>query len=202
MGRDKKNENANKQRGISTHTPAWGATLPTHFFLVCFVISTHTPAWGATHWQRTAVLQLTFQLTRPRGARRNVFENYSLNLNFNSHARVGRDFCEGHTIQNGVLFQLTRPRGARPSSPNFRASSGTFQLTRPRGARQGNSTHNCVIFQFQLTRPRGARRHFIQQRPAKRTFQLTRPRGARPGRLLDNTFISIISTHTPAWGAT
>ena len=38
----------NRQRLISTHTPAWGVTLKLDPENVELLISTHTPAWGVT----------------------------------------------------------------------------------------------------------------------------------------------------------
>ena len=55
---------------ISTHTPAWGVTDLTDSVRALSVISTHTPAWGVTSV--------------------NV-RDCTLLVDFNSHARVGRD---------------------------------------------------------------------------------------------------------------
>ena len=76
---------------ISTHTPAWGVTSSSQSLAATQNISTHTPAWGVT---------LT-PLTRYSGA-----------LNFNSHARVGRDDILKKLREDNGIFQLTRPRGA------------------------------------------------------------------------------------------
>ena len=55
---------------ISTHTPAWSVTFFAACTAFCASISTHTPAWGVTI-SSTPTEQTV--------------------LNFNSHARVGRD---------------------------------------------------------------------------------------------------------------
>ena len=70
MGRDLKHYSKDMWQGISTHTPAWGATGKKYSEGLNSQISTHTPAWGAT---------TSGKLTR--GTIRH----------FNSHARVGRD---------------------------------------------------------------------------------------------------------------
>ena len=76
---------------ISTHTPAWSVTFFAACTAFCASISTHTPAWGVTI-SSTPTEQTV--------------------LNFNSHARVGRDpSCTRYTPLSTV-FQLTRPRGA------------------------------------------------------------------------------------------
>ena len=61
-------------------------------FIGDYCISTHTPAWGATlsFFVSSSVIFL-FQLTRPRGARRLFFKFFESFFYFNSHARVGRD---------------------------------------------------------------------------------------------------------------
>ena len=55
---------------ISTHTPAWGATRRCINQSNPLIISTHTPAWGATA---------------------DIEKLHADFLDFNSHARVGRD---------------------------------------------------------------------------------------------------------------
>ena len=70
MGRDRLSIVLPKGSNISTHTPAWGVTGVYHDDIRPHIISTHTPAWGVTY--------------SPEFPRRTL-------LNFNSHARVGRD---------------------------------------------------------------------------------------------------------------
>ncbi len=54
---------------VSTHAPAWGATIFNFHIFLGFVVSTHAPAWGATSVQLFAVRVIQFQLTLPRGER-------------------------------------------------------------------------------------------------------------------------------------
>ena len=61
---------------ISTHTPAWGVTAVKGVYADNFGISTHTPAWGVTK--------------TPYAAK----QWYN---DFNSHARVGRDWQSRQT---------------------------------------------------------------------------------------------------------
>jgi len=100
---------------------------------------------------------VTFQSTRPRGA------------------RLGWEIG----LMGTMLFQSTRPRGARLFSLCLMSSAVKFQSTRPRGARLHfdteekqarvsihapawgatiGSTPYIKITRFQSTRPRGARR--------------------------------------------
>ena len=81
---------------ISIRAPAWGATSEAQRRALPERVSIRAPAWGATCIVWMASTMLSFQSTRPRGARpspRNVRP------------------CP-------LLFQSTRPRGAR-LSPNW-----------------------------------------------------------------------------------
>ena len=109
---------------VSIHAPAWGATaecpinagtngsfnprarVGRDVVMATVVplsngVSIHAPAWGATNFCRAAVMRrMTFQSTRPRGAR-----------------------PSGSAIDPGLrLFQSTRPRGARPPRMRFNIS--------------------------------------------------------------------------------
>ncbi len=54
---------------VSTHAPAWGATAALHPICKPHLVSTHAPAWGATGLILIPLLHLRFQLTLPRGER-------------------------------------------------------------------------------------------------------------------------------------
>ena len=78
---------------VSTHAPAWGATI---FFTWCnFVsrVSTHAPAWGATYLRLIVLTKhQMFQPTRPHGARPTEdLVTYDQSRCFNPRARMGRD---------------------------------------------------------------------------------------------------------------
>ncbi len=69
VGGDQYIFNGGKCKGVSTHAPAWGATVPE---LVCpldLPVSTHAPAWGATSSTVRAEPTTWFQPTPPRGGR-------------------------------------------------------------------------------------------------------------------------------------
>ena len=84
----------------------------------------------------TANTQITFQLTRPRGARQweSVQKNL-MNPNFNSHAREGRDTVADGTSNGDIISTHTPARGATFLTVNYVNTNREFQLTRPRGAR-------------------------------------------------------------------
>ncbi len=82
---------------VSIHAPAWGATAALQVPCCRWQVSIHAPAWGATDKLVPLVCDmLTFQSTRPRGAR--PYPIISLiydRKGFNPRARVGRDRLSG-----------------------------------------------------------------------------------------------------------
>ena len=84
-------------------------------------VSIHAPAGGATRLDGRDFDVLTFQSTRPRGARQPI-----------TLLRYDKE-----------LFQSTRPRGARRGQRLMILERSRFQSTRPRGARL--SHHNSLI---------------------------------------------------------
>ena len=187
-------------------------------------VSTHAPARGATSASAACRDYLTFQLTRPRGARPRVLT----------------------ACKSEALFQLTRPRGARHFRDRQHAARADVSTHAPaRGAttapwsdvdRCSVSTHapargaTCAILTtfgrlsrfnsraregrdwsagrvglfillFQLTRPRGARRPGRPLQLADRRFN-SRAREGRDKRLDAGRSPSDVSTHAPARGAT
>ena len=187
---------------ISIHAPAWGATDFIRRKYPEAWISIHAPAWGATATYSKGSADVSFQSTRPRGARPSapsLVGSYpyfnprarvgrdsrrcartSARSNFNPRARVGRDDFHLVDFELADIFQSTRPRGARRSGhqlANFwrkiSIHAPAWGATAPFWAAAENVT-------FQSTRPRGARLppgwHFV----ASCEFQSTRPRGARP----------------------
>jgi len=77
---------------VSIHAPAWGATWLLKIQPPEGQVSIHAPAWGATFKSGKMRLFITFQSTRPRGARRGAAGCDSrVSACFNPRARVGRD---------------------------------------------------------------------------------------------------------------
>ncbi len=77
------------------------------------MVSIHASARDATRWKGTAVADLQFQSTRPRGTRQRL----------------------GGRLALHQLFQSTRPRGTRPTARQLSRPPLLFQSTRPRGTR-------------------------------------------------------------------
>ncbi len=77
---------------VSIHAPARGATASALCKPGRLPVSIHAPARGATRIRRIkAPLSVTFQSTRPRGARPWRRTNTCHRLRFNPRARAGRD---------------------------------------------------------------------------------------------------------------
>ena len=180
---------------VSTHAPARGATgVEVGVGHDARQVSTHAPARGATWRGRYPRVgyrfnsraregrdrRVSFQLTRPRGARHD----------------------SGRKRLEAVLFQLTRPRGARRAAASATPSRSRVSTHAPaRGAttrrrsrhvctscfnsraREGRdlplddqlALHRC----FNSRAREGRDRCFGAIRATFSTFQLTRPRGAR-----------------------
>ena len=115
-GRDKGATTIRRQRDVSIHAPARGATCE-----------------ECAAKERDA----QFQSTRPRGARRGShLLSYRKYHSFNPRAREGRDPLTAMSPQIELVFQSTRPRGARHYNISYANNCQAFQSTRPRGARR------------------------------------------------------------------
>ena len=98
-------------------------------------VSIHAPARGATSAFRPCAAMLTFQSTRPRGARPRRRQDLACRLCFNPRAREGRDTDVGHSLQNERVSIHAPARGATCMLPSVSVKESLFQSTRPRGAR-------------------------------------------------------------------
>ena len=191
---------------ISTHAPAWGATLhigrnsPNGLYFNSRPRVGGDEKFGGYENEREG-----FQLTPPRGGRR--------------ARRLASSLCSG-------LFQLTPPRGGRRALLDLREiEEPVFQLTPPRGGRLQSTARDTHGGDFN-SRPRvGGDCTSRVSAPRAGLFQLTPPRGGRPteqrkvsaddiyfnsrprvgGDMLNRLSLKpsvLISTHAPAWGAT
>ena len=61
-------------------------------------------------------LKLTFQSTRPHGARLGLSGHKAVPLGFNPRAHTGRDDKKWQVDGKALVFQSTRPHGARQAS--------------------------------------------------------------------------------------
>ncbi len=136
----------------------------------------------------TCVIDFSFQLTRPYGARLGATYGSSFRLQFqptrpywarplghrvaerfqqrfNPRAPMGRDFRADARRTTLTAFQPTRPYGARRAVDAKLSKAGVFQPTRPYGARLPRpSTLVSICRRFQPTRPYGARHARRNQR--------------------------------------
>ncbi len=145
-------------------------------------VSIHTPAWGATMEELTSIaVIMAFQSTRPRGAR----------LVPSSPSFATSDVSIHTPAWGATLFGFPATSLHLCFNPHARVG------------RDVSFTHSAlVIIKFQSTRPRGARLYFQPLDLAFVQFQSTRPRGARRIYRCRLIYISTVSIHTPAWGAT
>ena len=157
---------------------------------------------------------MSFQSTRPRGARPSSRPRLVEARCFNPRARAGRDRrwrkgcaeepvsihapARGATSVHGTFatylyVSIHAPaRGATSRRREVRLSS-LFQSTRPRGARQGTGLKPVPWAEFQSTRPRGARQCRIPLSPLHYGVSIHAPaRGAtrlpRPDQAHDSSF--------------
>ena len=187
-------------------------------------VSTHAPTRGATTARSLRNNALSFQPTRPRGARPVPFATPGQSKVFQPTRPRGARRCgrwqhyggesvsthaptRGATHGDGKIsplheFQPTRPRGARLDSPTSLIVRLMFQPTRPRGARHNWWGGYDITILFQPTRPRGARLRRPAALPRWLQFQPTRPRGARRVAAADLGAVGNVSTHAPTRGAT
>ena len=170
---------------------------------------------------------MTFQSTRPRGARRPCSLRCSRVIEFQSTRPRGARRCNSAANAVSYTFQSTRPRGARRRrSIAAQRARRSFQSTRPRGARRPQQSQSTMSqMRVSIHAPaRGATWHELHQstligsfNPRARAgrdddalrppichdrFQSTRPRGAR---LADSAYARLplpVSIHAPARGAT
>ena len=162
-----------------------------------------------------SVGSLSFQLTRPRkarrfgvdsqpsariisthaptqGATRHCVSEYLLCLYINSRAHARRDdIYMGHAI-NPTTFQLTRPRKARLKLCGKRCNLSFISTHAPTQGATNSFFSPSVRFSFQLTRPRKARPPYTRKLSSMTYFNsrahARRDTMARIIRLTRNTF--------------
>ena len=66
MGGDQHTLDEYHKIAISTHAPAWGATVRVAVQVIPNDISTHAPAWGATHLHGAVGTVIGYFYSRPR----------------------------------------------------------------------------------------------------------------------------------------
>ena len=92
MGRDERLDDMAMNISVSTHAPAWGATIPKEYVRRIKIVSTHAPAWGATYWRLETRMGRRVSTHAPAwGATLRVQVERQEHICFNSRARVGRD---------------------------------------------------------------------------------------------------------------
>ena len=212
-----------RQRSVSIHAPARGATERCHDHAGAADVSIHAPARGATTASVAGqLLRLRCFNPRARAGRDNVIaRTMRWTKCFNPRARAGRDLAMPASVPSQSLFQSTRPRGARRVlgdaaslcrfNPRARAGRDDLPplLQRPcvsihapaRGATwYWRGYLRCS--QFQSTRPRGARRARDSQLTASDDVSIHAPARGATACWSCATCALVVSIHAPARGAT
>ena len=122
-----------------------------------------------------------FQSTRPQGARLRISGlQQTAKTGFNPRARRGRDPKRTIITRTIVLFQSTRPQGARLSALCIERNISAVSIHAPAG---GATRHHAQSFDgedcFNPRARRGRDFSLEQIQNALQWFQSTRPQGAR-----------------------
>ena len=120
---------------VSIHAPARGATIASCAAPAKAKVSIHAPARGATFVQNALLFAVTFQFTRPQGARLQPVTLMPSIASFNSRARKGRDVANGFTPASISRFNSRARKGRDKRGPVRTDVARPFQFTRPQGAR-------------------------------------------------------------------
>ena len=174
-------QNTCRNRTISIHAPARGATESLRFFRCRPGISIHAPARGATAGSWLSTGRYTISIHAPARGATSVHWLFS---------NIGK-------------FQSTLPRGERQKIQSHHSFLGSISIHAPaRGATEGGDTVASAILVFQSTLPRGERLSVGKDGRKCLSFQSTLPRGERHKKVAVTFDRFTISIHAPARGAT
>ena len=140
---------------ISTHTLTWSVTgdLVLCGCNISFQLTRSRGAWRSSTPSEIEVKE--FQLTRSRGATFS-FRFYHKWRNISTHTLTWSVTLYEIKLKELRKFQLTRSRGAWLLIPLTALHASEFQLTRSRGAWHNSAVSLAWEWKFQLTRSRGA----------------------------------------------
>ena len=150
---------------VSTHAPAWGATILSTFLSAMVMVSTHAPAWGATlsPW----ILfqnKVLFQPTRPHGARRIAIVSDDVHVMFQPTRPHGARLFLSIFLSMTIAVSTHAPAWGATRSPESDRPMPTCFNPRARMGRDLSSIYIPLIdSQFQPTRPHGARLNFASK---------------------------------------
>ena len=115
-------------------TPAWGATCAEVLLVGVFQIAIRAPVWGATHLH--AVVDVIFRISihTPVWARRGKTYSYSFDISFQSTRPHGARQLFTARSTAGCVFQSTRPAWGRDTSAKLlRRVAQNFNPHAPHG---------------------------------------------------------------------
>ena len=167
--------------GVSTHAPAWGATIGHHGNKAFLKFQPTRPHGARQAPTRRTCVPILFQPTRPHGARREWCGRPEQGLHVSTHAPAW-----GATESDAVCGSET---GVSTHAPAWGATANSQGSC---GATVSVSTHAPAWGATQLA----------TDKDGNVVFQPTRPHGARHILLIAGDIVPLVSTHAPAWGAT
>ena len=167
---------------VSTHAPAWGATVaPSIVLSKALGVSTHAPAWGATLNRDVEGYIDWFQPTLPHGERRcNRRRTANKRHGFNPRSRMGSDTRRNARFICFIKFQPTLPHGERLQKGDSCPKRTRFN---PRSRMGSDDTFFKLDMMHICFNPRSRM-------------------GSDVILLCSECYIFLVSTHAPAWGAT
>ncbi len=141
---------------VSTHAPAWGATLTEGRYVITDLVSTHAPHGGRLDIHGNRHLPLSFN-SRPAWGGLNSRRSTSVPFKVSTHApHGGRPDIEQRISSIQETFQLTPPHGGRRVYGGVTASAGVVQLT-PRMGGDGGDLPGRVYDAVSTHAPQGGR---------------------------------------------
>jgi len=167
-------------------------------------VSIHAPAWGATLGEEgQGGSNLWFQSTPPRGGRQgHIIRHPRWRSCFNPRPRVGGDELRAAKRIIADQFQSTPPRGGRPGREGLPGPASMFQSTPPRGGRPYGPTGGATEPLVSIHAPAWGATS-AEASPGRSTVCFN-PRPRVGGDTVATHAIASgrVSIHAPAWGAT
>ncbi len=187
---------------VSTHAPAWGATL--YYFTVQKIpyVSTHAPAWGATASPPLLSRHLSRFNSRPRMGGDKFKPAASVFVAVSTHAPAWGATGQPVRSRNTLPFQLTPPHGGRRRPPRAAHPPPPGFNSRPRMGGDGGARGIPLRRGVSTHAPAWGATSSSQMVTTAKQFQLTPPHGGRLRHRRAGLRRQPVSTHAPAWGAT
>ena len=187
---------------ISIHVPAWGTTEHTYSSFLCDCISIHVPAWGTTTPMIIYRPSQDISIHVPAWGTTEDWEEAPEHWDdFNPRSRVGNDAKAAKSVTTPAISIHVPAWGTTIGIIQHHMEQG-ISIHVPAWGTTYSMRYNKRYRKFQSTFPRGERREKSQICLKTLRFQSTFPRGERHVNNYDDSSITAISIHVPAWGTT